>query len=457
MSAAPCHCFEQTQRFKQQVSVMRKEIKNLRQHVDSVVRAHRKQMSSLQSILAGGVSPGRPVRPSRDQGGTQVSLEQGHVETVPIGYISSCFARKSGTPRQPALCASSRARLQIRASVFNNPAHALAGLEQYSHVWLIFLFHKNGHMSYKAKVKPPRLNGLRVGVYSTRSPHRPNALGLTLARLEGIEGDTLHLSSVDLIAGTPVLDIKPYIPEYDSPLTRLNVDTCYQQAGASMMSDASHTLEEDPEEECASSSQAMATEPSGSETSGPSDFSKVLAEVKDYLQQGELFAESAAERRPADAAVVTSTEPEKDVASRVSYGPEAYSRIADWIRDPPVGTLSVRFTSTAERELTQFGPPDSTDTGRPKFQFLKGPEDAAAAIRALLAADPRSVYRRSRCPDRLFFFTLDTADVTCWFGDGFVEVLRVRPVGLTLSAAVTPTSPHGNAPTPAPVLSDCRS
>ncbi|KAK6324711.1 hypothetical protein J4Q44_G00040530 [Coregonus suidteri] len=63
-------------------------------------------------------------------------------------------------------------------------------------------------------------------------------------------------------------------------------------------------------------------------------------------------------------------------------------------------------------------------------RFLHGPKEAAAAIRGVLSADPRSVYRRSRCKDRLFFFTLDTADITCWFGQGFAEVLQVRPVAV---------------------------
>lgn len=64
----------------------------------------------------------------------------------------------------------------------------------------------------------------------------------------------------------------------------------------------------------------------------------------------------------------------------------------------------------------------------PRFRFLQSPEEAAAAIRGVLSADPRSVYRRTRCRDRLFFFTLDTAHITCWFGEGFAEVLQVQPV-----------------------------
>jgi tRNA-Thr(GGU) m(6)t(6)A37 methyltransferase TsaA len=136
---------------------------------------------------------------------------------TPIGHLRSIFKTKNGTVRQSGLSRYARATLTIPRSVFNNPAHALENLADYSHVWLIWIFHANTSAAVKAKVSPPRLNGARVGVFSTRSPHRPCPIGLTLARLEGVEGDTLVLSGVDIIDGTPVLDIKPYIPLYDSP------------------------------------------------------------------------------------------------------------------------------------------------------------------------------------------------------------------------------------------------
>ncbi|XP_072533271.1 tRNA (adenine(37)-N6)-methyltransferase [Salminus brasiliensis] len=413
----PCSCSEQTLRLSQQVTVMRKEIKNLRQHLESSVRAHRKHMTSLQSELevwSRGKAQKRPAAAPDLQQGAEISLEKGCIQTVPIGYIDSCFSNKNGTPRQPAVCTLSRASLQIQPSVFNNPDHALTGLENYSHVWLIFLFHKNGHLSYKAKVKPPRLNGQKVGVYSTRSPHRPNAIGLTLAKLESITGDTLHLSGVDLIAGTPVLDIKPYIPDYDSPSVSNRV-----KMSAPEQTEDTPGSETDAEPEELQHPEVQLPASAGPSQASDSGFTKALAEVREYLQQGEPCPERGKPTEP---------EPEREDAARLCYGADSYSSIASWIRDPPVAKLSVRFTPTAEEELAQFLPPESTETGRPKFQFLKGPEEAAAAVRGILSADPRSVYRRTRCSDRLFFFSLDTADVTCWFGDGFVEVLRVRAV-----------------------------
>ncbi|XP_056227932.1 tRNA (adenine(37)-N6)-methyltransferase [Seriola aureovittata] len=443
-------CGENTSKLKQQASVMRKEIKNLRQMLDSAVRAHRKHMISIQSAVSKiGVCEADKAQTPPAPTSPQVALEKGSIQTVPIGYISSCFSVKNGTPRQPTICGPSRAELRIQQSVFNNPEHALVGLEQYSHVWIIFLFHKNGHLSYKAKVKPPRLNGQRVGVYSTRSPHRPNALGLTLAKLDKIVGDTIHLSDIDMIAGTPVLDIKPYIPEYDSPQTRIHMDVeLYElntnQSNVTTMEDLYKDSETDAQsglrgertndddlvsqlskDKCEADIPLIDSSRVSAQFSLPKDLHGVLEEVKAYVTQGDFCQrEEQVSDSPMD-------KPLESTVDRPRYGEESYSTIAGWIREPPVSSLEVRFTPHAERELEEFlpthlsGAPESV---RPRFKFLRSPEEAAAAIRGVLSADPRSVYRRTRCRDRLFFFTLDTADITCWFGQGFAEVLQVRPV-----------------------------
>ena len=88
------------------------------------------------------------------------------------------------------------------------------------HVWLLWAAHLNGHDAKQAKVKAPHLRGGKAGVFATRSPYRPNPIGLSLVRLEAISsGDTLRLSGVDLVDGTPILDVKPYLPQYDAPQT----------------------------------------------------------------------------------------------------------------------------------------------------------------------------------------------------------------------------------------------
>ncbi len=133
----------------------------------------------------------------------------------PIGFIESCFREKFGTPRQGSLVPRAPARLRVLSEFL--PGQSLVGLSEFSHVWLIFQFHLNTNKGYLSKIHPPRLRGGTIGVFACRSPHRPNPIGLTLARLTAIEGDTLLLTGVDLVNGTPVLDIKPYLPACDRP------------------------------------------------------------------------------------------------------------------------------------------------------------------------------------------------------------------------------------------------
>lgn len=137
---------------------------------------------------------------------------------APIGTISSCYKEKFGIPRQAGLVPEARAFLEV-APPYNRP-EAFQGLEAFSHVWLLFVFHQNLRDTWKATVRPPRLGGNeRRGVFSTRSPFRPNSLGLSAVELEGLEVDNsrvvLHLKGIDLLDGTPILDIKPYLPYAD--------------------------------------------------------------------------------------------------------------------------------------------------------------------------------------------------------------------------------------------------
>lgn len=135
-----------------------------------------------------------------------------------IGTIHSCFKEKFGIPRQPGLVPLARAQLELHAP-YDDP-NALDGLETCSHLWIQFVFHANRRTEWKTKVRPPRLGGNQsVGVFATRSPVRPNPIGLSVVRLVGITRVAgkclLELAGVDLLDGTPVLDIKPYVPYVD--------------------------------------------------------------------------------------------------------------------------------------------------------------------------------------------------------------------------------------------------
>lgn len=142
-----------------------------------------------------------------------------HFTFPAIAVIRSCFKEKFGIPRQPGLAPLALAQLEFLPPYSNHAA--VEGLEGCSHIWLQFVFHANNHdEGWKPKVKPPRLGGNKsIGVFATRSPNRPAPIGLSVVKLENIEQKDgkllLNLSGVDLLDGTPVLDIKPYVPYVD--------------------------------------------------------------------------------------------------------------------------------------------------------------------------------------------------------------------------------------------------
>ncbi|KAL3623856.1 hypothetical protein CASFOL_032672 [Castilleja foliolosa] len=151
-------------------------------------------------------------------------IESTSYPMAPIAVVHSCFSTRNGTPRQPLLVPLAKASLICDPT--RVPQASLEGLEGYSHCWVIYVFHLNTDLDklwkhhsqskIKAKVRVPSLNGERIGVFATRSPHRPCPIGLTVAKVEAVHGNTVLLSGVDLVDGTPVLDIKPYLPYCDN-------------------------------------------------------------------------------------------------------------------------------------------------------------------------------------------------------------------------------------------------
>ncbi|CAM9093928.1 unnamed protein product [Ectocarpus sp. 6 AP-2014] len=166
---------------------------------------------------------------------TSRMVADGGLIFAPIATVHSCFTECVGTPRQGQFAPSTRASLVFdKGSV--SPV-SLDGVEEFSHVWVFWAFHLNtnqkdarahagmrpdsrGH-TFPAKVSPPFLKR-RVGVFSTRTPHRPNPLGVSLCKVEDVNAAerSIKLSGVDLVDGTPVFDIKPYVPDYDRPRAR---------------------------------------------------------------------------------------------------------------------------------------------------------------------------------------------------------------------------------------------
>ena len=138
----------------------------------------------------------------------------------PIAFVRSCFGSKFAVPRQPGLCPSAWGEVVFEKGY--NQIEALRGLEGFSHIWLIFGFHRTVDRGWKPTVRPPRLGGNeRVGVFASRATHRPNGLGLSLVSLEGVEldgsdGPMLRVGGLDLLDGTPIYDIKPYLAYAES-------------------------------------------------------------------------------------------------------------------------------------------------------------------------------------------------------------------------------------------------
>uniref|UniRef100_A0A8W7PNR6 TsaA-like domain-containing protein n=1 Tax=Anopheles coluzzii TaxID=1518534 RepID=A0A8W7PNR6_ANOCL len=215
-------CDSEIEFLKAQLATARSEIKNLRQQLSNLQHMHTKEIQNVMKILNDYRCDG--CREKQQQNGQRQDMEGATNEDdadvctfKPIGVIKTVFNEKRAVPRQASLATALLSRIDISPKTFNNPGHSLDGLENFSHLWIIYYFHRNPNHA-KAKVAPPRLGGERVGVFSTRSPHRPCPIGLSLVQLDRVEDSKVYFLGTDMVDGTPVLDIKPYIPQYDVPV-----------------------------------------------------------------------------------------------------------------------------------------------------------------------------------------------------------------------------------------------
>ncbi len=142
----------------------------------------------------------------------------------PIGFLRSPFATRVEAPRQPRAAEGMPARIELLPG--RNFEHALEDLARWELIWVIFWFHLNS--GWRPKVLPPRSTSGRKGVFATRSPHRPNPIGMSVVRLESVDGLILHIRDSDILDGTPVLDLKPYVAYTDA----------YPGAGTGWLEDA---------------------------------------------------------------------------------------------------------------------------------------------------------------------------------------------------------------------------
>jgi tRNA-Thr(GGU) m(6)t(6)A37 methyltransferase TsaA len=373
---------------KTQLELARREINNLRKQVKTLNFVHRNGCDDIKEKLKNWKCVGcnnTKIIQSTDieKNVTTASTESTGVLIKHIGIISTKFPEKRGTPRQPAICPNAVAKLSLTYNVFTNPHHALQGLQEFSHMWILFHFHKNSSTHVMAKVSPPRLNGCRTGVFATRSPHRPNPIGLSLVKIHKIVENNIYFYGVDMIDKTPVFDIKPYIPRYDNP-SAMNWSESLE----------TKTRKEETFMQQLDKSNIHVTQiaKNSSRVSEPFFTERLCSEVKDEL--------------PDTSNVATSSEGHTIGASKSDV------RIPLWIDHSAVKTLTVVF---AEQALSQISQLENENEERKKI------------IVNVLREDPRSVYVRERKPNNCYTFRIENFNVSCKFNDmtHTVTVLQV--------------------------------
>ena len=400
---------------------------------------------------------------------------------------------------------------------------------------IIFVFHKNTNKVVKAKVQPPRLDGAKVGVFASRSPHRPNPIGLTLAKLDAIVGNTLFLSGIDVLDGTPVLDVKPYVPDYDKPVIlplaednlviesimktkdKQNKDILYipeplnqpvaiSQGPQLIVNEQTHVspvnknLDLRPESTTLSIAEWIRKAPIKEldvkfsdeavhqisrfhgknqhvhvlpEYSGPKELHEKSDDLSAYKictcprkcdEESKCFAVKTFEKlenykqrnshskvslkQPDGSSVTTDDRGSGEELKLFPLSKATLNEKPDQVhvvKAAKFGGLQEELSSMDKSSLLFQN--DGNDSVKKGFQseaepdivqpsnvciyqleMLSSPEEAKQAIADILKADPRSVYRRNRCQDQLYHFSIDTMNVTCRFEDSVVEVLQLEPV-----------------------------
>ena len=301
-------------------------------------------------------SEGEPRESERSDAAARLTLE-------PIGFVRNALATKVEAARQPRAAAGAEARIELLPG--RNFEHALEDLARWELIWVIFWFHLNS--GWRPKVLPPRSTTGRKGVFATRSPHRPNPLGMSVVRLERVDGLTLHIRDADMIDGTPVLDLKPYIAYTDS----------HPGAGRGWLEDAEGLATEAQRRE---SHEAPATRRGTHRSSGLTSAVQPTDPVRGYIVRFDALATEQAAWIEAHTGLAI----RERIQSTLTLGPAPHPyrrirRIDGWMQ-LAVKEWRVRFT-VVERDVqvigidsgfraSQLATADTNGPERPHREFL---------------------------------------------------------------------------------------
>ncbi|KPJ14870.1 Nef-associated protein 1 [Papilio machaon] len=440
---------ENLEYYRTQIVAARTEIKNLRQRLSALKHEHITEIKNIKETLSGFrctkcAATATTIVNNHSEGQPSTSDCTNIISFTPIGYIETPFENKRGVPRQPSVLSSAKGVINIDTKVFTNPEHAISGLEEFSHIWIIFHFHETGSTNVPAKVAPPRLGGERRGVLSTRSPHRPCPIGLSLVKISHIEGNKIHFEGIDMVNGTPVLDIKPYIPQYDSPThqTQPNTPITERPATEGVMLDIKPYIPQyDSPTHQIQPNTPITERPATEGVSDAVDNITTIQAVEDNFDHMSLNSRltnplgidaESTEHSPyddelsQDSNLIATMSPSPDSQSsdmldgnfqrsplrrpdergapdgQERFTPPQYGvRVASWISNPTSQTYEVKFTDDALDRLNEL-------IGDRARSFKRN-------IECLLSEDPRSLYVRSRYPDHEYSCVLEDLSISCIF------------------------------------------
>lgn len=215
-------------------------------------------------------------------------------------------------------------------------------------------------------------------MFACRTPHRPNPIGLTLAKLITVAKNKLYVSGIDLIDGTPIVDIKPYIPNYDDPINKASLE----------------------------------------------------ATCNVTTDDAQLMASNSLKGVAYENLVNTAHEDGNEHLATQWMTPTDGIRTADWLNDPPAKTLQVHFSEKAEQQLSMFKCSDDVidaDASNLRECTLPSVDVVKQVIISILQEDPRSAYRRNKCSSDAYKMSIDNVNITCIFEEQTVKIISVEP------------------------------